>query len=825
MSWRNIKLIFKREVSDQLRDRRTLFMVAVLPILLYPALGIGMLQMTLLFQEQQRTVVILGDEHLPEPTLLKGNRFNARWFDKPTDVQKLYVVREGYIAKDGSEPAETPPGVDREKLLAEANKIRVKRERLVQKEQELEQLMAEVDKDVAQIDVVKNEVQVAKRELNNLLANTDIQVLVIIPKDFAKYLSSENERFASRDANQDGDVDYPRPFYFGNSADEKSAIAASGVRSAMRAWEQAILEDRLEKAGLPQDFHKPVNAVYVDVAETDQIVANVWSKLFPALLVIMAVTGAFYPAIDLGAGEKERGTMETLLICPASRSEIVIGKFFTVLLFSVGTALLNLFSMGYTSRHMLSSGAGRLSQIGDFTLPGFDQIIWVILLAIPLGALFSALSLAIAIFARSSKEGQHYLTPLLLVTMGLTVFCLSPAVEITPFYSIAPVMGPALLLKALLHSSSATASMLPYYAIPVLVSSFGYSLLALMWAIDQFKREDVLFRESERFELRLWVSHLLRDKESTPSFSEAAFCFVTIMLLQFLLMNQMGTALANAPEGGMGTKMMQLLIVQQLVIIATPAMLMAIMLTTDFRKTLRLYFPKPIFLLVAVVLPVFLHPLTVELQASLAWFFPQLPEHATAALAALGDQKLSIWFVLLAFAVAPAICEEIAFRGFILSGFSRGGKTVMAVVLSSIAFGVMHMIPQQVFNASLLGLIIGLIAVKSKSLLPCIAFHFVNNAIAVCHGRYGTEFATKVDGTPLGFFFSLKEGSLRYDWPTLFIASLVVGALVVWLLRQNRDKSHRKIDNAQLAAALTPLMDTNAENSGTSTTAEPAEVH
>jgi hypothetical protein len=72
----------------------------------------------------------------------------------------------------------------------------------------------------------------------------------------------------------------------------------------------------------------PAQLTYVEVAREEQVAASVWSKMFPgALLVIMALTGAFYPAIDLGAGEKERGTMETLLISPAKRVELVLGKF------------------------------------------------------------------------------------------------------------------------------------------------------------------------------------------------------------------------------------------------------------------------------------------------------------------------------------------------------------------------------------------------------------------------------------------------------------------------------------------------------------------
>lgn len=94
MSWRNVKLIFFREVLDQLRDRRTLFMVAVLPLLLYPLMGIGMFQMMAIFSEQPRTVVILGADELPDLPLLDGDQFARTWFRLSTDADKLRVISD-----------------------------------------------------------------------------------------------------------------------------------------------------------------------------------------------------------------------------------------------------------------------------------------------------------------------------------------------------------------------------------------------------------------------------------------------------------------------------------------------------------------------------------------------------------------------------------------------------------------------------------------------------------------------------------------------------------------------------------------------------------
>ncbi|MEX0700875.1 MAG: ABC transporter permease subunit/CPBP intramembrane protease [Planctomycetales bacterium] len=825
MTWRNVRLILLREVRDQSRDRRTLFMIAILPLLLYPGLGIGMVQMTVLFSEQPRTVVVLGAEHLPsDPPLLQGDGINPAWFEDESDARTLAVVTDLPRSPNGDD-AEDPADSGRDQaaaraaaLLAEARPMRAPvrerqaiRENISRAEKSLSELedrraaaeqarRAAAEQDAEATRVHEGEVERIKREMaelsgriqgwkkdldpieekiSELFAKTGIQVLIVVPDGFQQKIAHVNEKLKRRTLDAADEEDYySGPTSIANRADEKSLIAYTRVKKAIERWERRILEQRLSYADLPSTVAMPVNADPIDVARKEQLSANVWSKLFPALLIIMAVTGAFYPAVDLAAGEKERGTMETLLICPASRTEIVVGKFLTVMLFSMSTALLNLLSMGLTGKYMASmAGGGAISRMGDLTFPGFGSLAWVIVLLIPLAALFSALCLALATFARSSKEGQYYLTPLLMVTLGLTVFCLSPGIEITPFYSIMPIVGPALLLRELLAPSGGSQPLI--YAIPVLATSIGYSLLALWWAIDQFAREDVLFREAERFELGLWIRHLLRDKDPVPSFTEAGFCFVLIMLLQFAAFKILHAATVA------GVDMLRLMMIQQLVIIATPALLMGVMLTTSPRRTFRLRMPSLGMLAIAAALPFVLHPLSFELQASLSWFFPPLPAEIARTLK-LATGNASLWLVLLAFAVAPAICEEVAFRGFILSGFHSTRRTWLALALSSLTFGVMHMIPQQVFNASLLGLVLGLIALRSGSLVPAILFHFLFNALAVLHGRVGAEGAALPDWLqegPATWFVRLSHQTVRYQWPTLVLAALAAIVLLRILVK------------------------------------------
>ncbi len=133
-----------------------------------------------------------------------------------------------------------------------------------------------------------------------------------------------------------------------NGTDDRSEIASAMVRDIVTRWSEKLGAYRLEKAGLPATYAQPISIEdgLTDLSQGSGRSGTAWSRMFPFLLVMMALTGAFYPAVDLCAGEKERGTMETLLISPATRAEIVLGKFLTIFLFSVTTTIVNLSSMG-----------------------------------------------------------------------------------------------------------------------------------------------------------------------------------------------------------------------------------------------------------------------------------------------------------------------------------------------------------------------------------------------------------------------------------------------------------------------------------------------
>lgn len=808
MSWKNIRLVFLREVRDQLRDRRTLFMITILPVLLYPMLGLGIVEMMLTFSEQPRVVVILNADDLPtSPALLDQSGIGKEWFENGTEeTSKLRVLSERtQKAGDEEKSARRPRRGEKtdEELLTVAHQLAEKIERLhglrpaddastnsnaaaestgdTSSEPQTNSTVPSAD-ETAEAASTEAKLSAAQDEISQQFGTSGFQVLVIIPKGYRAAMEAmQREIQTSSSATTDASVKtvatrVPPVLVVRNSADDKSMVAFGRVQKALQSWEDAVRKFSFEQAGLPKELQHPARLAWIEVAREEQVAASVWSKMFPALLVIMALTGAFYPAIDLGAGEKERGTMETLLISPAKRVELVLGKFATIMLFSTATALLNLLSMGLTGQQMSAVMSDGVANRVSLDFPGLAPLAWLVILLLPLSALFSALCLALATFARSTKEGQYYLTPLLMVVMGLTMFCLSPAVEMTPLYSVIPVVNVALLLKGLLLNSASSGNLV-VYAIPVLISSIGYSMLALWWAIELYNSEDVLFREAEKLDIRMWFRQLLRTKDAVPALPEAGFCFILILMLQFVAMTYMKPDLTR---GDPGLTMMRLIVIQQLTMIACPAVFMGVLLTTSLRATFRLRMPSITAMAIGVSLAVVAHPLSVELSQFLVehQVFPELPESARQVMGLMKTGDKPTWLLLLVFAVTPAICEELAFRGFILSGLARGGRLAIAVGISSMMFGIIHMIPQQAFNAALLGLVLGLLAVYSRSLFPAMAFHFCNNAIATFHAGEGGRIVA--DGV---FFSRDPDGFLRYEAPLLILCAIAGTLMIVYMTK------------------------------------------
>ena len=436
-----VRLIAEREIRDLLRDRRTLLIVLGLPALLYPAFVVVGLAFAVSMMDQKTVIGVVGMEHLPaassHPEALLAGAALAVEADRKWDDPALFAngqFNPKFLKGDaapGTLVVRPLPTADRGPLNAR-----------------------------------------------------EVDAMLVIPPD----VMAGVERGAR-----------PEVRILGRDGDETSKLAVSRVGAVVGRWRDRLKAVRFARRGLPADFDEPVAIIDPDVAKpaetrTADELRDVLVKFLPFLLVMWTMAGALHPAIDLTAGEKERGTMETLLICPAGRTEIVAGKFLAVWVFSYASALWNLLWM--------AAGAVLLGALLPNPILSFAGLGWAALLAAPLAALFSSLALGLGAFARSTKEGQYYLLPIMVLTLPLSMYALTPGLKLTPALAAVPVSGLTLILQNLLAVSGEPVSALTWVlGVGSLVACVG---LALAWASWQFRREAVLFRGEEGPSLRAW---------------------------------------------------------------------------------------------------------------------------------------------------------------------------------------------------------------------------------------------------------------------------------------------------------------------------------
>lgn len=712
MSWQNVLWIWRREMRDQFRDRRTLFMVAVLPVLMYPLLGSTGFQLLQFMQQSVGRVAVYGAEELDLveglPPLLDGDRFAAELFFGKNEQDLLIVERR------------EAPG-----------------DRLAAAEQ--------------------------------ALADEEIEAAVCFPEGFGERVLEAREGTVTG-------TSQPIPIRY-DASREASQVAGPRVGGLLRQWSDAVVDGNLRARNVPVAATKPFTVDQLDVAPKSQRDAQLWAKLLPFVVLLWALTGAFYPAIDLCAGEKERGTLETLLASPARRSEIVGGKLLTVMSFSIFTALLNLASLALTGRILAGQLSGMMGGKLAIELPSFSVFAWIVVAVIPVAALFSALSLACAAYARSTKEGQYYFMPLFLAATPLMLVPLSPGVELNLGNSLVPVMGLVLLLQAMIEGQTTAVFQ---YAGPVILSTAVCCWLAMRWAVSQFNQESVLFRESERFDLRAAARAMFRNRGATPSAGAAMTCVAGVFLMQNVVRSLMPAPIEG--ESGLGYLVGSML-TGQLVTILLPALVITWLLTRDWRATLLLkQAPSAIDVGLAGALAVCLCPLGQTLGLWIRSLYPlseQVEAQLTGFLGMLGGEP-SIWLILLLMAVLPAVCEEIAFRGVVLSGLRKSLGDAGGILMTAVFFGATHTILQQSLAAAPVGAVLGVVALRTGSLVPCVVFHATYNAAQILSPLKAASIRSLAAdwGLPDVVFTEIDGGQLGYTTPIAILGGIVAVGLL-----------------------------------------------
>jgi ABC-2 type transport system permease protein/sodium transport system permease protein len=403
----------RKELREILRDRRTIMTITLMPVLLYPLLGIAFRQFYL---------SSLVSPHAPHYRIAFDSEPEAHF------LLEYLQIRE---------PALKPPGTPAE-----------------------EPAEPTVEASVAQ---------------NLDLAVRDAQVHLGIRLRNA----AQTEVRPGRDLALDFDL-----LYLEDSVVGMNALAY--IESRCAAANASFLTERLKQLGVSQR-PVPVKLARSPLRDSAAKQDISFAALIPLVLILMTITGAVYPAIDLTAGERERGTLEILVAAPIPRLGLLFAKYIAVVIVALLTALLNLVSMMATVQ--LSGLTQQVFQRHSVSLVSVVQVFGLLVL---FAAFFSAVLLILTSFARSFKEAQAYLVPLMLVSLVPGMLGIVPGISLAtyPAAAFVPLLNIVLLARDLLDG---TANL--YAAAMVVFLTLLYALCAVAVAAHIFGAEAVLYSE------------------------------------------------------------------------------------------------------------------------------------------------------------------------------------------------------------------------------------------------------------------------------------------------------------------------------------------
>lgn len=501
--------------------------------------------------------------------------------------------------------------------------------------------------------------------------------------------------------------------------------AMDRIRKGLKKEADRLLAERLKTRGLADEFARPLAVKQVNVAPPEKTTGSILGRILPMLMIVMLGVGAFYPAIDLTAGEKERGTFETLLSTPTSKVEIVCGKFLAIFVLSLITGLLNLGSMTVSLMFQLSQASSQLSggaggfSIGQIQISASSVAI-IFLTLIPLAFFICSMMMSIALLARNFKEAQNLVTPFYIVIMLPGIVAALPGVELSPRTLFIPIANVSLLFKDLLIGKSSLETVFA-----VIFTTAMYAVLSLVVAVWLFQREEVILAEEKGLPVTLRRGAFTPRK--TPTAGMALMLFALVVLLVLYI-----GAYVQARE--QGREIISGLVITQWCVILLPVVLILWYVRVNLTEGLNLRKPSPAALLATVLMAAGTAILVTQTSVWQSRVLPMPPElkELTKKLFQHDDGTPRSFPVLLfAIAVSPAICEEVLFRGAILSGLRTRLSGAMSVVVVGLLFGLFHLSVHKVVPTGLLGVAIAYVVLRSGSIYAGMLYHFLHNGLIV----------------------------------------------------------------------------------------------
>lgn len=549
----------------------------------------------------------------------------------------------------------------------------------------------------------------------------------------------------------------------------RSAAARAYVERRFRSVNEAEYRRALRRMGVPSSAFSNLTTKSVEAADAGS--AYSLATLVPLILILMTVTGAVYPAIDLTAGERERGTLETLIAAPVPRMGLLVGKYFAVWTVAILTAGINLAAMWIT---MNATGLDSLI-LGDAGLT-FGLVIQVFALLIVFAGFFSAVLLCLTSFARSFKEAQAYLIPLMLVSIAPGVLSLMPGLVMNGWLAVTPLVNIVLLTRDLLQGQVE----LPIAGAAV-ASTLVYAVCALIVAARIFGTDAILYGSRGT-----WGDLFRRPEHPTPypTLVSALGCVAVLFPGAVVF----GSIPARITHWSVAAR----LVGTSVITICLFAMLpwaIARFGRIDVRTAFRLRRARVPAFVAAGLLGISLWPFAYELVLRVTSLDLEQLHGVAEVLAEL--RRVPLWLKLVVIALVPAACEEFFFRGYLLTALLRRTSVANSVLISSLLFGLFHVVVREslfverLLPSTILGIVLALVSYRTGSVLPGMLLHASHNGLFMLVSQYQQQLAD----------WGLEyEGRSHLPTSWLIAAAVVAstGTLLLWW--STRGISDRQID-------------------------------
>jgi ABC-2 type transport system permease protein/sodium transport system permease protein len=646
---RRVWTVYRKELTDILRDRRTLTAMVLVPIVLYPLLMIGSIQ-----------AVTYQAEALQEDRVVIGVVGEAQ--------QDVLV---GIIMEDAGELA-------RRQVEMERNPVQPPRPSIALDKANLRNFDS---LDSLQEAIRQRQVHVGVTfAADALIDRYDVQNAVVIHQD---------------------------------KEEVRSATAGARIADLFARVNKRTQERRLIREGLPAQLAEPFLLSRIDLSAPPSVLG----QILPLVLVLMTITGAIYPAIDLTAGERERGTLESLMVTPVPVLDLIVGKFLVVTTIAILGAALNLASVSAT---VYFGGFQKIIATAEGSVP-LAKMFFILLALIPFAVLMSAIMIAVCSFARTFKEAQNYVTPVIFAVLIPGGFAALPATRLEGIMLVMPVGNMVLLARDVLLGAVVP---LGHVAL-VLFSTTLYAAAAVALAAGLFGQEAVLFADVGS--LRTLLGRRFRKPAPRPSVSTSLMIVALLFPVWFFVQGALSPREGESMAGqliGTGLYMPLLFVLLPLGLAAYSRL--------DFRGTFAWRAPAIRHWIAALLLGVSAWVPAYELNVLQQSVLP-IPAPILEGLVKLQEaiRELPPRDGLLYLAVIPAVCEELLFRGVLLSGLAARVRPLGAVLASAAIFGVYHFVAVKFVPTFALGILLGYLCLRSGSVLPGMLVHALHNGLSI----------------------------------------------------------------------------------------------